>query len=464
MIAWNKIKPIRDWNDFWFRPQHMTALGLFRIALGLTALMKLFLLLPVIDDFFTEQGMMPLARSQYAIPPPRICLFDYLPLDIAPTFFAVSIVIAVLFTCGFMTRLSTIALFVCMISIDNRNLWVLNSGDKLMQHLLIYSIFAPMGAALSVDRLLALYRGSQTNGPVWGANWAVRLIQLQICTMYLWSTYIKLRGQSWPAGESIYWTSRNIERSRWPMPFLDDSMIGINFLVYFTLLVEGLFPFMVWHPKSRYYIIPAAFMLHLGIEQAMTIQVFSYVVFSSYIVFYKGEEIVAFWERVRSRVIRAAPTPVFYDGDCGFCTRCVHVVQAMDILKRLDFQNFRSPAVQTARPDLDLERCERELVLQDKNGDWYGGFYAFRWMAWRLPTLWLVAPFLYLPGVSWAGDRAYKWIADHRFLFKVGGSTSACALPMNPPAEPAEPGKETLESDEKLVVEEGIEKETAERR
>ena len=43
------------------------------------------------------------------------------------------------------------------------------------------------------------------------------------------------------------------------------------------------------------------------------------------------------------------------------------------------------------------------------------GFGAFRWMAWRLPPCWLIAPLLYLPGVPWLGQRIYLWIARNRY-------------------------------------------------
>jgi hypothetical protein len=45
----------------------------------------------------------------------------------------------------------------------------------------------------------------------------------------------------------------------------------------------------------------------------------------------------------------------------------------------------------------------------------YVGFEAFRWMAWRLPLLMLIAPWLYLPGVPAMGAKIYRWIARNRF-------------------------------------------------
>ncbi|MBW3624622.1 MAG: DUF393 domain-containing protein [Armatimonadetes bacterium] len=436
---WKALRENRilyDWNEFWFRRRDLTALGAFRIALGLTALSKLLLLLPVLGDFFSERGMLTLAQSQAIRQPPRIAVFDFLPLEIAPLLFGVLILVALMFTWGSFTRVTTILLFVGMVSIDHRNPWIVNSGDRLLSILLFFGMFAPMGAALSLDRLWAIYKAeADPEHPARGPYWAVRLMQFQIATMYFWSTYLKLQGDSWPGGEAIYWTTRNIERSRFSLPFITDTLAGINLLVYFTLLVEGLFPFLVWHRRTRPYAIAGGVLLHLGIEHMMTVQVFGFVVLSSYLLFFDGQEVRNGWEWLRRRVVRRSPAPVFYDGDCGFCTRSAVVLGAMDALGRLHIVNFRDPQVQRDYPDLDRERAEEELLLRDRRGRWHGGFFAFRWMAWRLPATWILAPLGYLPGMAWVGDRAYRWVASHRYLFPVEGEVSACSLLSAPPSK-----------------------------
>ena len=54
----------------------------------------------------------------------------------------------------------------------------------------------------------------------------------------------------------------------------------------------------------------------------------------------------------------------------------------------------------------------------------YHGFGAFRWMAWRLPLLWPLAPFLYVPGVPTLGQKVYLWILPWRRLSDSAGSSA----------------------------------------
>jgi len=108
---------------------------------------------------------------------------------------------------------------------------------------------------------------------------------------------------------------------------------------------------------------------------------------------------------------------VFYDGDCEFCRRSIALLHRLDWLGRLTYVNFRdagNPLLTTpvlaGAPLAD----EMHVLTPDAKG-LYHGFGALRWLAWRLPALWPVAPFLYIPGVPRLGQRLYLWIARRRF-------------------------------------------------
>lgn len=108
---------------------------------------------------------------------------------------------------------------------------------------------------------------------------------------------------------------------------------------------------------------------------------------------------------------------VLYDGKCPLCRRSVRILKRLDWLKKLHCQDCRD-VQRWPRCDvkLDLERLleEMHLVTPDRSRA-YAGFAAFRWMAWRLPLTWCAAPLLYLPGAHWLGNRAYLWVARHRY-------------------------------------------------
>jgi predicted DCC family thiol-disulfide oxidoreductase YuxK len=108
---------------------------------------------------------------------------------------------------------------------------------------------------------------------------------------------------------------------------------------------------------------------------------------------------------------------VLYDGMCPFCRRGVRTLRKLDWLGRLRYQDARDTAgLPACEVPLEPRRLleEMHVVTPDRRRA-YAGYRAFRWLAWRLPPLWPVAPLMYVPGTLWLGNRAYRWVARHRF-------------------------------------------------
>jgi predicted DCC family thiol-disulfide oxidoreductase YuxK len=121
---------------------------------------------------------------------------------------------------------------------------------------------------------------------------------------------------------------------------------------------------------------------------------------------------------------------VLFDGQCALCRKSVQLLRSFDWLKRLDYVDVRDPSQADLQNPLVIGAplLDQMHVLTPDNSKIYGGFAAFRWMAWRLPLFFLMAPFLYLPGVPWLGDRIYKWIARNRFRL-VPCHDGVCTIP-----------------------------------
>jgi len=121
---------------------------------------------------------------------------------------------------------------------------------------------------------------------------------------------------------------------------------------------------------------------------------------------------------------------VLYDGQCPLCRKSVAVLRRLDWLGVLNYVDVRDPD-KLAACDVIVEpgRLLEEMHLITPGGrQLLHGFKAFRWMAWRLPALWLLAPLLYLPGVPTLGQRAYLWVARNRFRL-VPCHGGVCTLP-----------------------------------
>ena len=108
---------------------------------------------------------------------------------------------------------------------------------------------------------------------------------------------------------------------------------------------------------------------------------------------------------------------LLFDGQCAFCRKSVGILTRLDWLGRVHCQDARDlPNLPVCDEPLVPQKLldEMHVVTADRQHA-YAGYRAIRWLAWRLPLLWPLAPFFYLPGTLWLGNKLYRWVARNRF-------------------------------------------------
>src|SRR5262249_11626663 len=140
-------------------------------------------------------------------------------------------VVTFLFAIGAAARVTSVLTWFGVISYTQRAPTTVFGMDTMMNILLIYLMIGPSGAALSVDRLIRRYvimwrtlrarRPAPVRIPVTplvSANFAIRLIQVHLCIIYLAAGLAKLRGNSWWTGQAVWGTLANPEFSPMHLP------------------------------------------------------------------------------------------------------------------------------------------------------------------------------------------------------------------------------------------------------
>ena len=92
----------------------------------------------------------------------------------------------------------------------------------------------------------------------------------------------------------------------------------------------------------------------------------------------------------------------------------------MDWFRCIEWRPRLDSALKNIYPKLDSQETLNRMLSIRPDGKIYGGFFAVRDIMRHLPLTFLPSLFLYIPGVSLAGDPIYKWIAKNRHTF--GGS------------------------------------------
>jgi hypothetical protein len=108
----------------------------------------------------------------------------------------------------------------------------------------------------------------------------------------------------------------------------------------------------------------------------------------------------------------------------------LRLLRRLDWLHVVSYVDVRDPEqLKTVPVPVEPGRALEEMHLVTPDGSClYHGFGAVRWLAWRLPLLWPVAPLLYIPGVPALGQKLYLWVARHRFQL-VPCHGGVCTLP-----------------------------------
>lgn len=297
------------WNRFFFAPQSPLPIGLFRILYGCLVVANLILLYPDWLTWFGTRSWVSLTTMTALEPGRRLNLFTLLPADDGWILglFWVFLVAAVLLALGLFTRISSIVVFVCLTSIDQRNLYILHGGDTFMRVAGFFLMFAPAGAALSLDRLIRVRKGKESVEIVPRPPWAQRMIQFELALLYFVTFCWKASGAAWVNGTALFYVTNLDELRRFPIPAFLQNAVLLKIATWLTLAIEFSLGVLIWFKELRYAILALGLILHLCLEYSLNIPLFQWEILSAYVLFIDPEDLKRAWRRLARRhpVIRA---------------------------------------------------------------------------------------------------------------------------------------------------------------
>jgi hypothetical protein len=389
------------WDKFWFAPQSPIPVCLFRIALGLVLLEWCWLTAPELLTCYSDNGILRIKTLQNVTAFPVLDLITILPPGDSwvIAFFGVFVIASLFLTFGLFTRLSTIIVYLCLVSFDHRNIMVNHAGVKLMCLAAFYLMFAPADAALSLDRIRRIW--SRRIAPPRTAQaivlWSMRAFQCQWVLLYLHSFWSKLASPVWWDGTALYYVMRTPEFSRFPVPLLADNMLLCNIATWGTLLIEGAAWTFIYFKETRYLVLGSVFLLHLGIEYALNIPMFEHIMFVSLIVFIYPEDLTRLMDRTKIKIADwfGSPAILTFDGAVPVQAKWARTFEQLDILGRLSLVDIAVPESRDTLPSPLPEDGGSGLLLFCR-GEWLSSSDTKRALCARLPLCWPLYPVLAL--------------------------------------------------------------------
>jgi Vitamin K-dependent gamma-carboxylase len=284
----------KHWDHFFFTPQSPLPIALFRILYGICVSATLILLHADWLNWYGVHSWVSLSAMRQIEPGIRLNLFTVMPQDDRwiTAFFWVFLACALLLTVGLWTRLSSVAVFLCLTSIHQRNLLILHGGDAFLRIAGFFLIFAPAAAALSLDRLIRVRRGLEGPEIKPRAPWAQRMIQIELSLLYLTSFWWKMKGHTWLDGTALYYVTHLHSIARFPLPRWIQSATILKIGSWFTLALEFSLGVFIWFRRFRYPVLLLGLLFHLSIEYALNLPMFSWDVLIAYILFVDPSDLI----------------------------------------------------------------------------------------------------------------------------------------------------------------------------
>lgn len=305
-----KVRSLWDlWNRFFFKPESPIPVSLFRVLYGAMVIATLVLLRPDWIAWYGPHAWVSLSTMHQLEGGTRLNLLAVIPQTDAwiESFFWIFLGSAVLLTVGFLTRFNSVLVYLCLASIQQRNLYITHGGDTFLRVAGFFLIFAPAGAAFSVDRLIRIWRGKEGVDIAPRPPWAQRMIQLELSLMYFATFCWKVKGAPWLQGTAMFYIYHLDEFRRFPVPswLLGPMMLKLE--SWAVLVLEFSLGVLIWVKAFRCKLLILGLLLHLCLEYSLNIPMFQWDILSAYVLFIDAADLRRAWDWIRKRRALSEP-------------------------------------------------------------------------------------------------------------------------------------------------------------
>lgn len=249
----------------------LRALAFMRIGISIILLLDLLIRSLSIKAFFTDEGILPISILKQYHWNDFYFSFHALHGDLwlQILLFILNTVSVFLLLIGYRTRMLTFICWVFLVSLQNRNPFILQSGDDLLRMTLLFSIFLPWGNRYSVSdtaRLPTNYLSFSSIGYL-----------LLVSSVYFFSALLKTSPEWHSEGTAIYY-ALSLDQIRLPLGTLiypyPSLLKSLTFIVYHIELIAPLILIFPFPKKFKLVGIILIALLHIGISVTVYVGLF----------------------------------------------------------------------------------------------------------------------------------------------------------------------------------------------
>lgn len=276
------------WKQFWFEPISPSSICLFRVLFGILSLINGILYLPDLLVWFGADGAGPMDAVVGLTNNPMTHWLVQHPLSDSTyvRLLYLQLLASVFLIVGLQSRLSLFCWWLIALIFRARNPAIWHQCDVLLRLAAFPLLFAPLSERYALDTWFRKGPRPQKFAP-----WAQRLLQFQMCAIYLEGFLEKLSGVLWRDGLGVYYSLHFPDGMRHAVPAWMDHEWIYQILNYFTFYIELSLWFLVWFPPLRYAILAGGIVFHLGIQYFLHLDLLEYAIMLYYVTFIPPEDL-----------------------------------------------------------------------------------------------------------------------------------------------------------------------------
>jgi predicted DCC family thiol-disulfide oxidoreductase YuxK len=315
------------------------------------------------------------------------------------------------FIIGYKTRVFTILTWLFLISLHNRNWYILNSGDDAARVSLFLFMFLPMGARYSIDSALSL-KNKLTDK--FRSPWVI-IMAIQIGFVYFVSFFHKQHPVWLSEYSAIYYALElDIFVTHFGLWFRQFESAG-KVLTFFIIWLELLGPVFLWLAffiGRKFHWIKTLVVLsfigfHAGLILTMEIGAFPWFMMILWTLFLPSE----FWSFVNKyiKTEERKTLALYYDEDCGFCKKMVLIIKTFILVDETQIRTCQSDS-----SILDTMEKENSWVVVNHSGERFTRFEGIIEVAKHIPLFHFLWRILNIKFIKQIGNSAYVWVSNNR--------------------------------------------------
>ena len=387
----------------------LRSLALFRVCLAIMIIVDLLVRLSDLQAHYTDWGLLPRAVvmenswtgswSLHFMTGSKNGISLLMGLHLSAAF---------LLLVGYRTRVMSILCCILIISLQARNPMILSGADDTIRLLCIFSMFLPLGARFSVDRVLD---PEPRDLPMVLSSVSSFAILAQVSILYLFTFLFKWHPIWIEDNTALYFMfhldvfTNQFGQYQLGYPALLKAMTA------FFVWCELLCPLLLWSPiltaQTRLAAIFLISAMQIGIATTMGIGMFPFISMTALLLFLPSNlwntGFTLFSKPHRTEMV------IYFDDGCDFCKKILRFLLTFALI----------PGTHTAPTNTDPEilntmEQENSWVVRDHNGNTHLKFEALAYVLLQSPILFPIGWIMNRKIFVSLGNRFYESVAANR--------------------------------------------------